>query len=423
MNVSSLIRATRTNLSMALSGVLQHPLRSLLTLLTASVGIASVVASMAILKGGRKQIRGDLSKLGLDIVVVQNMVPSFGEMLKSKLLNLSHVEQIRSALGDEIEAVAPAVFRRYSVSRASSSDWKTTTVIGTTAEFSRMLNLDTKAGRFLTEAEVKRNELVCVIDSSRVSNLFDDGEKVIGKEVDVVRGTSKCRLKVRGVLADPYSLRKPRGTVDTAMMSRSIFASRLEFKNIYVPMGLVSQDDQEISTILLRVKDSDRVEAVVDKVQALFEPSEDYVWVWSQKEWIQGTLRTVHDFTGYSNIIWVVMVVVASVMIMTIRFVSVRERYREIGVRRTEGATKATIALQFALEGIMLCASGGLMGIGLGMGLAKLVEATTLRWPVIFSGASIVVAAVLSIAVGILSSILPAGRAASLKPVEALRLP
>jgi len=114
---------------------------------------------------------------------------------------------------------------------------------------------------------------------------------------------------------------------------------------------------------------------------------------------------------------------VAAVMIMTIRFVSVRERYREIGIRRTEGASRTAIALQFGLEGILLSVSGGLIGIGLGIALGKLVEATIIRWQVIFSASSILLAALLSVGVGIISSILPAGKAASLEPVEALRMP
>jgi len=260
------------------------------------------------------------------------------------------------------------------------------------------------------------------MDSSLVDAVFE-GKDVIGRELDIVRGKSKLRLKVIGVLDDPYTLRRPRGSLDTAAMSRSIFASRLEFKNIYAPLGLIWKEGDSIGTILLKAQNADRVESAMQKLRNLFDPSEDYVGAFSQKEWILGTLRSIHDFTGYSNIIWIVMIGVAAVMIMTIRFVSVRERYREIGIRRTEGASRATIAAQFALEGILLCASGGLTGIGLGIGLAKLVEATIIRWDVIFSASSILLAVVLSIAVGILSSILPAGKAASLEPVDALRMP
>jgi len=409
-------------MGIALSGVLQHPVRSLLTLLTASVGIASVVASMAILKGARQRISEDLSRLGLDIIVVQNQMPSFGEVLKSKLLTMSHVEQIRNELGEEIEAVAPAVYKRYSASFPPRSNWKTTTVIGTTAEFRRMLRLSMKRGRFFRKDEVLEEHPVCVMDSARVYDVFGD-EDAVGKEIEIVRGRSRLRLKVVGVLEDPYRLRKPHGQLDTVAMSRNIFASRLEFKNIYVPLPLISKDEQNISTILLKARDSDRVEGVMEKLLKLFEPSEKYVAVLSQKEWILGTLHSIHDFTGYSNIIWIVMIVVAAIMIMTIRFVSVRERYKEIAIRRTEGASRANIAMQFALEGILLCASGGLIGIGSGIGLAKLVEASILRWEVVFSGPSFLLAGALSVAVGIASSILPAGRAASLEPVDALRMP
>jgi putative ABC transport system permease protein len=415
------MRTARSHFGIAFSGVLQRRVRSLLTVLTASIAIASVVASMAILKGGRRRVKEDLSKLGLDIIVVQNVMPSFGPVLKSKLLTLSRAEQIRDELREDAEAVAPAVFRRYSVCSAADENWKPTTVIGTTAEFGRMLNLSLKGGRFLAEEDVLRDDPVCVMDHATKNEIFGD-EDALGKEVVMVRGTSRLRLEVIGVLEDPYKLRKPRGQLDTVAMSRNIFASRLEFKNIYVPVGLIWEEGDNISTVLVKTRNADRVESAMAKIERLLSPEKEYVAVWAQKEWILGTLRAVHDFTGYSNIIWVIMVCVAAVMIKTISLLSVRERYREIAIRRTEGATKRAIGIQFGLEGVFLCATGGLAGIGLGVVLAKVVEATILRWEVVFSVSAILIAAGISVAVGIVSSIWPAKHAASLDPIQVLRM-
>jgi len=415
------MKTAQSHFGIALSGVLQRPLRSLLTVLTASIAIASVVASMAILKGGRRRIREDLSKLGLDIIVVQNIMPSFGPVLKSKLLTMSHAEQVRDELRGDAEAVAPAVYRRYSVSSSPGDNWTTTTVIGTTAEFGGMLNLKLKGGRFLGEENVLRQHPVCVMDLAIKNEIFGN-EDAVGKEVEMVRGKSRLRLEVIGVLEDPYKLRKPRGQLDTVAMSRNIFASRLEFKNIYVPLGLVWKEGDNIGTILVKTRNADRVEAAMAKLDRLFPPEEQYIAVLSQKEWILETFRSVYDFTGYGNIIWIIMVAVAAVMIKTISLLSVRERYREIAIRRTEGATKGAIGLQFGLEGISLCATGGLMGIGLGIVMAKVVEATILRWEVAFSLSAILIAAGLSVVVGIVSSILPAKHAASLDPIEVLNM-
>jgi len=376
---------------------------------------------MAILKGGRRRIREDLSKLGLDIIVVQNIMPSFGPVLKSKLLTMSHAEQVRDELRGDAEAVAPAVYRRYSVSSSPGDNWTTTTVIGTTAEFGGMLNLKLKGGRFLGEENVLRQHPVCVMDLAIKNEIFGN-EDAVGKEVEMVRGKSRLRLEVIGVLEDPYKLRKPRGQLDTVAMSRNIFASRLEFKNIYVPLGLVWKEGDNIGTILVKTRNADRVEAAMAKLDRLFPPEEQYIAVLSQKEWILETFRSVYDFTGYGNIIWIIMVAVAAVMIKTISLLSVRERYREIAIRRTEGATKGAIGLQFGLEGISLCATGGLMGIGLGIVMAKVVEATILRWEVAFSLSAILIAAGLSVVVGIVSSILPAKHAASLDPIEVLNM-
>jgi len=416
-----LFRKLRGSISIALSGVLQRPLRSGLTVLTASIGIACVVASMAILKGGRERIQRDFSKLGLDIIAVYNLMPDLGPVLKSKSLRMSHVEQIRNGLRGDVQAVAPAVYKRYSASFRPGAPSKTTTVIGTTAEFGRILHLGMKEGRFFRNEEVSQEQPVCVMDSALVNDIWER-EKVVGREVEIVRGKSKWRLKVVGVVEDPYRLRKASGPIDTVAMSRNVFASRLEFKNIYVPLRLIWEEGDSVSSVLIRVKDSDRVEAAMEKLENVFDPKDATVVVWAQKEWILETLRSIHDFTGYSNIIWVVIVAVAAVMITTIRLLSVRERYREIAIRRTEGATKTTVGFQFGLEGVFLCATGGLIGIALGIGLAKLVEASIIRWQVIFSASSIAIAAAVSLAVGIVSSILPAKRAASLEPVEVLRM-
>ncbi len=405
----------------AFSGVRQRPLRSLLTMVTASIAIASVVAAMAILKGGRQRIERDLSRLGLDIIVVQNMVPSFGQVLKSKLLTKSDAEQIQKKLPEEVEAVAPAAYRRYSVCIPASEQRTTSTVIGVTAEFGRMLNLRLERGHFLSEEDVRESRPVCVMDRAIVSEVFKD-EEAVGKEIEMVRGNSNLRLTVVGVLEDPYKLRKPRGQLDTVAMSRTIFASRLEFKNIYAPLGLIQDEGEGIGTIIVKARDTDRVDAVMEKLEKLFPPEEKYVAVVSQKDWILETVQSVHDFTGYSNTIWIIMVGVAAAMIETINLLSVRERYTEIAIRRTEGATKKAIGLQFGLEGILLCATGGLAGIGLGIVMAMVIEATILRWEVAFSASAIAIAAGLSVAVGIVSSILPAKRAASLDPIEVFRM-
>ncbi len=415
------MKALRSIISIAASGVFQRPIRSLLTTLTASIGIASVVASMAILKGARRQINEDLSKLGLNIIVVQNLAPSLGTVLKSQLLTMSDLERIRRELSGNLEAIAPAVFRRYSVSSPPEPTRKTTTIIGTTAEFGEMFNLRMRGGRFLQEEDVLQNRPVCVMDLALVYDVFGSNNAV-GREIEIVRGTSKIRLSVVGVLDDPYKLRRPRGQLDTVAMSRSIFASRLEFKNIYLPLGLVRKEDDNLNTVLIKVQSTDRVEEAMSRLEKLFASQESQVVVLAQKEWILETLRSIHDFTGYSNIIWMVMVAVAAVMITTIRLLSVRERFREIAIRRTEGATKRAIALQFAVEGVLLCASGGLAGIGLGVVLAKLIEVSLLRWQVAFSVSSILIAAGLSVGVGILSGVVPAKRAAALEPVEVLRM-
>jgi putative ABC transport system permease protein len=376
---------------------------------------------MAILKGGRERIQQDLSKLGLDVVVVHNLMPDLGPVFKSRSLSMSHLEQIRNELRGDVRAVAPAVHKRHSASFPPGAASRTATVIGTTAEFARTLHLGMKEGRFFRDEEVSQNVPVCVMDSAMANDLLGKG-RATGKELEIARGKSRWRLKVVGVVEDPFTIRKASGPIDTVAMSRAVFPSRLEFKNIYVPLGLIWQQGDTIDTVLIRVKDADLVERAMEKLDTIFNPKEGYVVVVSQKEWILETLRSLHDFTGYSNVIWIVIIAVAAVMITTIRLLSVRERYREIAIRRTEGATKTSVGLQFGLEGVLLCATGGLIGIGLGIGLAKLVEASIIRWHVIFSASSILIAAAVSIAVGIASSILPAKRAASLEPVEVLRM-
>jgi ABC-type antimicrobial peptide transport system permease subunit len=421
MAIRSWVNAVQGAWRIALSGILQRPIRSCLTILTASIGIASVVASMAILKGGRYRIREDLSKLGLNIVVIQNMIPDLGPVLQSKLLKLSHVEDVRSKAPEGIDVIAPAVFRRYSASFPPSPRWRTTTVIGCTEDFGKALNLRLKGGHFLQRNEVLHKQPVCVMDMAVVLDLFD-GSNAIGREIEIVRGKSSLRLKVVGVLEDPYRLRRPRGQLDTMAMSRSLFASRLEFKNIYVPMDLIWKNEDNISTILVKTRSTDSVDEVMARLETLFPPEDKYIAMWSQKEWILETLRSVYDFTAYSNVIWIIMMGVAAIMIMTIRLLSVRERYKEIAIRRTEGATKGAIGLQFSLEGILLCCTGGLLGMGLGVLFAKVLEVTVLRWRVSFSISAILLAALLSVVVGLASGILPARKAALLEPVDVLRM-
>jgi len=230
-------------LIIAIKGILERPLRSLLTLLTAAIGIASVVSSISILYGARHLIRKDMAKLSLDVVLVENKSPLLGRMLDSGALNLRDIDFIKERIPEIPMKMAPLRSLRMKAVYPDKGTSHVTAVIWTDQNFFQMYDLPRQAGEFLSREDVVNGNMVCVLDQGVAVEDYKQLD-CVDKKVVISKGRRELELKIKGVLSDPYSLRSDEREVDTAFAARNILKSRLKFKNIYVPITLLEDNDR-----------------------------------------------------------------------------------------------------------------------------------------------------------------------------------
>ncbi len=425
----------------ALSNLFNRPLRSFLTALTAAIGIATVVATVSILDGAKRVFRDNVNRLGADVIAVHNArskvvgklsripfmkktlrkIPDIDRLSDWQPLTISDGKFLEKKFGQDRIISSPAIVERRSITTEKNITYSTT-VIGTIENFNKMFSLNMLKGRFLNKEDILRKRQVCVLDDALAKKIFDD-ENPIGREIGVSYDLRKIRFTIIGVLADPFSMMKSLRQIDTGFMARNVFYSRLEFKNVYLPIPFAKDKDNDvINTLLIKAKNENDVEPLMEKLETYFVSNNKNVYLQAQKPWILETLQSADDFTTFCNVIWIIILAIAAVMIMIVTLLSVRRRFQEIAIRITEGATKGKIVLQFGMENFILFTAGGSCGIFLGIVFTRIIERIIISWKAVFSTYSILLAVILTVLVGILTSIPPARRAASLNPVEVFRM-
>ena len=430
----------------ALRGIMQRPLRSFLTTLAGAIAIASIIATISITDGANKAIRSGFTNLGTNIIAVQSSenlitkisessnamtvvknLPGISNIFESQPLNLIDVKRLQQLLAGYKAIVTPAIVKKVNVSIGGTAKDSRRTLVGVEADYFKMLPLPLVAGRLITQDEIKKREKICVLDEMAIYMMYPFGTKpddVVGKTITISDKRRKIPLRIVGVLKDPQVLRtKKKEVLDIGRIARAAQYSRLEFINIYAPLYLIEDAKiPQINVIFAAPPNIEDVDVVEAKVKAFMTSSKKAAFVWAQKKWIFATLEALEELTSFSRYIWIMILVVAMVMILTITLVSVRERYYEIAIRMTEGATKFRIMLQYAIESIFLAVAGGIIGVIFGFLLIKILRYYFIRWEAPVEIHSIALAFISSLVIGILTSIPTAKHAASLNPVDVFRM-
>ena len=415
-------------------------------MLTAAIGISSVVATIAIIEGADKILSSSISDLGTNIVVAQNgqglqsrirgaskaeellkKVPGVKNIFKKQPIDERDVSNLRKLYEGQDILISPAVIQGMNSESNVREENIRSTVVATDGAYFKMIAVGEIAGRAMTPEEIRDGRRVCVLDESEVYRLLGNEYRpieAIGKTVTISTKKETFSLEVVGVLRDPYAMRlKGNRKLDVGTVARSVFFTRLEYKNIYVPYALLAgAEEMQINTIFVTPASLDDVDAVQASLKDYMSKHNKDVLVWDQKRWIFDTTGVIESFTAVNHSVWIMILCVAMIMIVTITLVSVRERYYEIAVRITEGATKGKIILQFALESLYQSVTGGVLGIVLGLIMIRFCERHIIRWPAPVSPKILGFAILVSIGIGLLTSIPTAKRAASLNPVDVLRM-
>ena len=398
-----------------LEAVRAHRLRSGLTVLGITIGIAAVILTVGLGEGAQQQVAAQISSLGANLLIVTpgsstSTAGIRGGFGSASTLTVADATALASpTVAPDIAAVAPTVSRSETLT-AGTANW-TTSVVGTNPSWLSVRARTVSEGRFLTQADLTQHAAVCVLAPTTAQELFG-GRDPVGQTVDV----ATVPLTVVGVLT-PVGASGNSNQDDQAVVPLTTAATRI--------FGGANRDS--VNQILLEATSSRTLSAAYqeanDELLALHgitAPASADFSIESQQSLISTATSVDRTLTVLLAGIAGISLLVGGIGVMNIMLVSVTERVREIGLRKALGATPRVIRRQFLVEASVLGLVGGVLGVGLGL-VGAVALPHLVHDPIAISGAATAGSIAVAIAIGVVFGVYPASRAAHLAPIDALR--
>ena len=396
-------------IQLALTAVWRNKTRAMLTTLGVIIGVASVIAMVAIGAGAQKRIAEQLESMGTNSLVIRPGSITHGGVRTgagtTTSLTREDADAIKQVPG--VIAVAPSV--RSSVQlRYRGTNWGTS-IEGVTPDYLTVTNVSVTEGEFFTDQQVISADHVCVLGQTARRELFGLASPV--GEVIIMKGVA---CKVLGVLSEKGASAWGSDQDDRVLAPLTTVQRKI--------MGVTNIDHIEVQTSgrdasYQVMKD---VTQLLRQQHRLTEEQPDDFRIFNRAELAKTSEESAKVFTWLLGSIASVSLIVGGIGIMNIMLVSVTERTREIGIRMALGARRRDILWQFLLEAVLLSAAGGVLGVFLGAGGAIMLAKFS-KFPVSITPLSIVVAFTFAALVGIFFGLHPARKASRLLPIQALR--
>jgi putative ABC transport system permease protein len=398
-----------SNLIMAVRGIGSNWLRTLLTMLGVLIGVASVIVLLAIGTGTSQSIENSIQALGSNTLTVFNSGgsgTSSGTQIRNTNLNSASVSLISNANNaPDVQSVSPVITT--SVTATNGSSTYSTSVIGSTPSYLVASNYTVSAGRSISTADVTSHSQVIDIGASVASGLFPVGSNPLGQQIEL--GSS--RFTIVGLLAS-------KGSTGLTNADAVVIAPYTAVQD------QLTGESQSFSELLIQGKSAATLSLAQSEVQSILAAQNDTTVaalpfnVLNQASLITTATSSSKTFTALLGWVAAVSLLVGAIGVMNIMLVTVTERTREIGIRKAIGARKSVVLTQFLIESTVISFMGGVLGAIAGIVVSRFTIAGVK--PVLASY-SIPLALGVALSVGIVAGFYPAYRAASLRPIDALR--
>lgn len=396
------------SLRSAFRSVLSNKMRSFLTMLGIIIGISSVIMITSIGQGSQAALTGEFDKLGVSMLTISLRDQS--RATSRDQLTIEDMEIIKSH--PQTTAVTPLYQGGGAqIQLRNPKDYRSSILIGVNEFYNDIASLEFLYGRFLIDIDVKMKSEVAIIDDSLAKDIFGYDD-VVGQKICIQVRQVKHYFTVIGVVKNPAG--------DFA----KLFPDQIPAM-IYMPIGVIHDlyGTNRIQSFAVAIADKDTINNTSLELTKMLEKkhrNEDKYYVQSAAESLDVVNKVLGYFTAFISFVASISLLVGGIGVMNIMLVTVTERTREIGIRKSLGAKNKDIRIQFLIEAMILTIIGGLIGFvigylgGFGIGSLMGIIPKVSMFIVIFT-------VTLSSLIGIVFGVYPANKAAKLDPIEALR--
>lgn len=402
MNYTNLFR-------IAVRALVRNKLRAILTMLGIVIGVASVIAMLAIGEGSKQNIRSQISSMGTNMIIVVPITNGRVTLGPSGLTAMKYkdVETLRNEAVN-LASASPEV--RVTGRAIYGNENTETQIYGVSEEYLAIRKLEIETGRLFNSNELRGMSKVCLLGQTVVENLFGEGIDPVGMSIRI----KKLPFLVIGVLKDKGENGMGQDLDDLIIAPYTTVQRRLAAID-YITGIYASAVNEENGQAAI-----DEIKTILRRTHKLSDTEEDNFAVMSQSELIK-TASSITDILTYLlGAIAGISLLVGGIGIMNIMFVSVTERTREIGLRMSIGGRGSDILKQFLVESMLLSIIGGLTGIIFGYLIAQ-AAGSIMGSPAVITTQSVVLAFAVCFIIGVFFGWYPARKASNLNPIDALR--